>query len=141
MRRSLPCIFCLVIFLCLSACRTAGPPPPLEQLAGTSWRLQEMGDESIPPEVRTTLAFQRDGGITGQAGCNLYYAACRLDGEDLTVSALGSTRKICAPAVMDHESRFLAALKSARRMVISETHLLIFSEGLEIPLGFTPLDD
>jgi heat shock protein HslJ len=139
MRRFWPLILWLILGLCLSACRSTGPQRALDQLIGTSWQLQDAGAPAIPADVRTTLAFQRDGGITGQAGCNLYFATCRLDGEDLTISALGSTRKICPPTVMEHEDRFLSALKSARRMVINDAQLLIFSEGTEVPLRFTPL--
>ncbi|MNO88570.1 META domain protein [compost metagenome] len=67
-----------------------------------------------------TLTLDGKGRAYGNAGCNHWFAGYNLDGENLTFGQAGSTRKMCAPALMEQEQRFLAALGKVQRWDFSE---------------------
>ncbi|MGW0182487.1 META domain-containing protein [Nocardia sp. NPDC003345] len=64
-------------------------------------------------EVRPTLTFAADGGLTGFAGCNRITGRAAVtdtpDGADITATA-ATTRMMCAPEIMEVEQAVLAAL-------------------------------
>jgi heat shock protein HslJ len=55
----------------------------------------------------------------------------------MTFGPLGSTRMACAEAVMNQESRYLAALAGAERYSIDGSVLLVHTKDLPKPLRFT----
>lgn len=57
-----------------------------------------------------TVRFDASGTVSGTAGCNRYTGQYTLDGEELAVSPLASTRMMCAEDVMEQEMAYLAAL-------------------------------
>ena len=66
------------------------------------------------PIAGTTLTatFTPDGQVSGNAGCNTYTGAYTLDGTSLTVGQLATTMMACEQAIMDQETKFLAALQT-----------------------------
>lgn len=58
-----------------------------------------------------TLTFSADGRISGRASCNDYTGSYQQDGQRLIVpDSLAVTRKLCPPALMNQEERFLSTL-------------------------------
>ena len=56
-----------------------------------------------------------DGRASGTGGCNTFSASYRTQSrERIEVTGLGSTRKLCEPAVMDQESRYFSILSSVQ---------------------------
>lgn len=64
-------------------------------------------------EVRPTLTFAEDGGLTGFAGCNRITGRAVVtdtpDGADIAATA-ATTRMMCAPEIMEVERAVLSAL-------------------------------
>jgi heat shock protein HslJ len=57
-----------------------------------------------------TLEFE-DGRVAGNGGCNNFFGTYTVDGNQLTISALGSTMMACLPEeVMQQEAQVLALL-------------------------------
>ena len=52
--------------------------------------------------------------VAGHGGCNSFNGAAVLSAGQLSMGPLASTRKMCPPAVMDQENRFLRALETVR---------------------------
>ena len=78
----------------------------------------------------------------GQGGCNRYFGAATIDGEQMSFAPLGSTRMGCAPALMDQEARFFQALESVERWSLDEHGpLLILSAGAAEPSRFAPFEE
>lgn len=72
---------------------------------------------------RSHLTFQLDTEqqrVHGFAGCNQWFGNYRLDGNQLSISHIASTRKACAPALMEQENRYLQALPKVERWDFSE---------------------
>jgi heat shock protein HslJ len=101
-----------------------------QDLAGTKWQVtaynngrQAVVSVSLGSEI--TAAFDENGQVTGNAGCNDYFAPYQASGGDIGIGPAGATRKSCAsPAgVMEQESAYLAALQSAATYTIEADRL------------------
>ena len=88
----------------------------------------------------------RSGGIwaaatVGRIFCwtgNHWFASYTLEGDKLSFSAPGSTRKMCAPALMEQEARFLASLSTVERWDFSATEQLRLWPAEGKPLRLWP---
>jgi heat shock protein HslJ len=81
---------------------------------------------------RITAKFDLGAGrVSGFAGCNDYFAALAVAGDQIQVSAPGSTRKACnPPAVMDLEQEYLMRIAKASAFAVTPGRLeLSLSDG------------
>jgi heat shock protein HslJ len=71
---------------------------------------------SVVIDTEITAVFGPDGTLTGNAGCNDYFAEYKVDGGQITIGPAGSTKKFCAEpeGIMDQESQYLASLEMAQ---------------------------
>jgi len=90
----------------LLGCATA--PSDLQQ--DRSYVLEWIGERPLLDDSHLSMTLGSDGRAYGNAGCNHWFAAYTLDGGRLSFGSVGSTRKLCAPALMEQEKRFLQAL-------------------------------
>lgn len=95
------------------------------ELAGTEWVLETLAGKPRAADLRSTVAFDTDGRITGDAGCNRYFGSYAVDGDAIAVGHLGATQMACAPEVMAQEDRFLDALGSADHASLREGLLVL----------------
>jgi heat shock protein HslJ len=85
----------------------------------------------------TCFRFLPDGKVAGSGGCNRYNGSATLKGPQITFAPLASTMMACAPALMDQEMRFFAALSKADTVSFDKTGaLLIQVKGEPKPLLF-----
>lgn len=98
---------------------------PLRLLQGVAWIVEDISQAGIVARSHVTVNFASDGLLFGQASCNNYRGAYELSGEGLVLSAVATTRKACAPALMQQEQRVLAALTSLQRFDFTEDGALI----------------
>jgi heat shock protein HslJ len=86
----------------------------LADLEGHEWNLLELRRDQPPPEdVEISLVF-RDDKVSGNSGCNNYFAGVVSPNPgELGFNGMGATRMACPEAVMDVERRYLQALASA----------------------------
>jgi heat shock protein HslJ len=103
-------------------------------LAGTTWRAETIMGRPVIDSSVPTITFEADGRVHGQGGCNRYFGAAMVAGEQVSFGPVGSTRMACAPALMEQEARFFRALKSAERWSLDEHGLLLInSTGADEP--------
>ena len=111
-----------------SGCSTtaAGSRP---ELAGTSWLAEDIAAQGVIDNLQTTLSFESENRVVGNAGCNRYFGSVLIDADKLEFGPLGSTMMACPEAVMNQEQRFLAALESSRGYRLdNQTGLLYFTD-------------
>jgi heat shock protein HslJ len=115
-----------------------GPPgdEPVAALAGTSWRLAEMGGTADFAHLVPTLEFGADGTVSGFAGCNQFHAPVAIRGPDLTLGSLATTKMACARPGSAVESTYLAALLAVKTWRIDESGVLHLDGA--VPLTFAP---
>jgi heat shock protein HslJ len=91
-----------------------------QDLSGTAWDVTgyNNGNQAVTSVLSgsaLTAAFGADGTVAGHSGCNQYSGPYSVNGDQITIGPLASTRKACSdPAgVMEQEAQFLAAMQSA----------------------------
>ena len=106
---------------------------PKVDLVGGAWVAEDIDGRGAVYEGKSTLTFANDRKVSGHGGCNQYGGTVELKGASLIVSQLASTKMACEPALMDQETRFMAALQAARSYKMSGDNKLILSDATGTP--------
>ncbi|MEL6885584.1 MAG: DUF1131 family protein [Pseudomonadota bacterium] len=101
-------------------------------LTGTSWQGRRIAGDTVPRAIDINLAFGTDGRISGTSGCNRFAASVTIDGRNLKIGAIGSTRRLCPEIEMLAERRFLDALERVEGWAIRNGDLVLFGTGAEL---------
>ncbi|NJN88162.1 MAG: META domain-containing protein [Leptolyngbyaceae cyanobacterium SL_7_1] len=126
----------------------SNPTPPevgepmtnlIDQLANTEWLLEDLTGTPTTTDAQTTLRFDGTSGVSGRGGCNRYRAQITSQGDRLSVGPAISTRMMCAPVMMDQETRYFQALQAVQRFSLEGDELLIYGEGEEASMRFSRL--
>ena len=116
--------------LIAAACASSAPQ---NELTGTHWRVATLGGETVG-ERPPTIEFAGDR-IVGTGGCNRYFGAYSLDGQAISVGAVGSTEMACEPPIMQRETSFFGALSASRTYRrLGDTLILTADDGATIVL-------
>lgn len=109
-------------------------------LAGTAWRLEDLGGAGVLERVEATLEFPEEGRIAGNGSCNRFFGTVETKAETISFGPLGSTRMACAEPIGNQEAKYLEALQRAERFTLEGSTLSIYSKGMEKPLRFVRKD-
>jgi len=116
--------------------------PPLP-LSGTRWLLESYslegdGVSSVIAGTTITAEFAPDGKVTGNAGCNRYFASYEVSGDTMTIGPAGSTKMYCSEpeGVMDQEARYLTLLESTAGYRIDGDQLNLLDEDGKTLLSY-----
>ncbi|RDV36572.1 META domain-containing protein [Bradymonadaceae bacterium TMQ3] len=103
-------------------------------LLGPEWVIEDIAGEGIIDSSHATLQFWRDGRFGGSASCNRVMGSYESEGEQLTMSPAGTTRRACVPALENQERKLLKLLSQVESFRIDESGALILmtSEGSTI---------
>lgn len=103
------------------------------------WLLEDLAGGGVMDYLQTKVTLTEDGKIFGNAGCNNYTGTYQINGNNIKISSLASTRKMCTPAVMNQETNFLQVLESINKIDFNEGFLFMDSPIREKTLKFTSL--
>ena len=87
---------------------------------GKTYVVEWIGERPLIDRSHLTVTFDVDGRAYGHAGCNRWFASYEVQGKKISFGHAGSTRMMCAPALMEQETRFLHALDAVERWDIGE---------------------
>ena len=111
---------------------------------GEEWELTGYNNGQggvVSPVAGTTISaiFGEDGQVTGNSGCNNYFASYTVTGTDITIGPAGSTRMSCeTPAgVMEQELQYLALMEDAVSFERAPRTLTMRDAGGSILLTYT----
>lgn len=98
----------------VSGCAALGQFPPSNALIG-EWAVEDVDNAGVTDRANLTVAFDETSRISGSAGCNRYTGAYSYDAGTgaITITPLGVTRMLCAPALMNQERRLITSLQGA----------------------------
>ena len=99
----------------------------VDRLSDQEWVVEDVGGRGLIDSARLTLGFAPDGRLSGLAGCNSFTGSYSVEAQTLTIGQLATTRKLCAPALMDLERSFVGVLSIATSFRIDATGALILS--------------
>lgn len=111
---------------------------PLQLETERTYQVEWIGERPLIDRSHLTITLGEDGRAYGNAGCNHWFASYRLAGETLSFGAAGSTRKLCAPALMEQEARFLDSLGKVQRWDVSPIEQLRLWPAAGKPLRLWP---
>jgi heat shock protein HslJ len=118
------------------------PQAPLE-LEGVTWRLDTYLDSkgnrmSLIPGSEITAEF-KDGQVSGESGCNNFFAAYLVDGDRLGISSISFTEMFCVEpsGIMQQEETYLKALNDAASYLVNDRRLQIIDLDGQTRLIFT----
>jgi len=112
----------------------AAQPLPIKQ--DQSYVLEWIGERPLIDSSHLTMTLGADGRAYGTGGCNHWFASYTLDEKSISFGPVGSTRKLCPPALMEQEQRFLQALDKVQRWDISPIDQLRLWPAEGKPLRF-----
>jgi heat shock protein HslJ len=136
----------------ISACSTGAqsstgstPRAPNQSLqssdvVGSTWNLLYFRKSEPIPGTSFTLQFT-DEGIQGNAGCNHYFGAYQVNGEQISISDMGMTEMACLDpeGLMDQEQYLLSFLSNCVSFKLQEG-LLILARADGETLTFEPME-
>jgi heat shock protein HslJ len=100
-----------LLYVSLLGCASQAPQLQYDQ----SYRVEWIGERPLIDRSYLSINLGADGRAFGNASCNQWFASYSQTAEQLNFSQAGSTRKLCAPALMEQEQRFLEALGQVQR--------------------------
>ncbi|MCU0312726.1 MAG: META domain-containing protein [Solirubrobacteraceae bacterium] len=107
----------------------AAPVPPALPLEETAWLLDaDTLGVSGAGEVVSWIRFGADGEVTGEDGCNRFTGGYEVDGENLRLGALASTRRACAGPADEVARRVTERLEAVRIQTIEDRTLRLRDE-------------
>lgn len=111
----------------------------LHGVTGKTWLAQDIGGRGVIDNVQSKISIANEGEVIGSAGCNTLRGAARIEGRSLAFGMFATTRKMCPPALMDQEARFLRALDRTRGFRMDGPHLTFVDAGGAEVIRFTEL--
>lgn len=93
------------------------------------WRIEQARIEPIYDRQLARLEFGADGRVSGHATCNTFSGPYTLNGVQLRIGALATTRKRCGALQMEQEDRILSALELAATARVRPDGLLELREA------------
>jgi heat shock protein HslJ len=109
-----------------------------------NWTLQSLADNTgilIPANSVTvvTAVFDREGRMSGNAGCNGYSAGYQTRDYNINITGISGTKMFCQdPGVMEQESAFLADLSKVSSFRVSGSSLKFYDGAGKTVLAFVP---
>ncbi len=105
------------------------PEGSSQTLIGGTWLAEDIRGGGVIDNAQSTISFAPEGSATGSGACNRFRGPAKVEGTTVTIGPLAATRMACAPALMDQEQKFLAALEAARSFRLEGTLLKLLDEG------------
>ncbi|MFM9916520.1 MAG: META domain-containing protein [Rhizobacter sp.] len=101
----------------------ASAPPVSTSLLG-AWKIVQARTEPILDQRNARLDLGADGRLSGHTSCNTMSAPYVLEGSQIHIGAIITSRLTCPPLRLEQEDRILTALESAVTAVVRGDGLL-----------------
>jgi heat shock protein HslJ len=111
-------------------------PLPLE---GTAWQLESIatGTDAVSSVVAPgSIIFESDGTVSGQTGCNGFNGGYTLEGNELTIGPLATTKMACPDDIGAQEAAVLAGLEGTATYAIDGQALSLIAADGSFLLGY-----
>ena len=106
-----------------------------QEIADIKWTLNSYGEPDnlnvVIEGSEITATFEKSPRrVRGSAGCNTYFAECRIDDNELNITQIGYTEMACLnPGIMEQEQQYLEILSRAESYQVTDDTLQINCSG------------
>lgn len=111
--------------------------PQVDQLVGTQWQLTGSSVSSVDLAAFDITAEFESGTLSGQAPVNRYTAPYEVDGDEITIGPVASTKMAGEPEAMRAEGAFFALLSTVTGFEQTLEELVLLAEEAPV-LVFAP---
>lgn len=131
----------IILLACAAATLTAcsSQSNPMQLQSSSSYQVEWIAERPLIDRSMLTLSFIDQQRVAGLAGCNNWSAQYQLNGNTFSLEDIVTTRKLCAPALMEQEQRFLAALAKVQRWQFAEHQQLLLWPAQGAPIKLWPI--
>ena len=128
--RMAPAALGMLVAIGACALPPAAPDAPAvpPTLAGTRWMGVTQGG-STDPRTLPRLEFVGGGRLSGFTGCNLLSGGWKMEGAEVVLGPLATTKRLCIGPAGDTEKRFLAAIADGGRGRREDDRLVFTGPG------------
>ncbi len=111
---------------CTKTDRDIAELPTMPWLSSKEWVVEDINKGGVIDNYHATMTF--DGvSVSGSTGCNSFSGRYVIAGSKISFSPLLTTRRGCAPAIMDLEQKFLRALTTGLDVQLKDTGALVLT--------------
>src|SRR5699024_8580310 len=111
-------------------------------LENQTWTLTTMligGDAAVSPNSQAPITMMiQDGRITGDTACNEYFTDYRVDGSQLGLGAVGTTRRACPDELGPQEQQFLELFSRVNGYRLEGTQLTLLAGDMPVLVFAVP---
>lgn len=132
--RGLVCMAAFISAGCSGAAFSAASGPLRGEFA-----VVEVDGAAVDASLSATVAFEDQGAVTGDAGCNRFGGSFKQDGGSISIGPLMSSRRACEPVIMETERKILASLQASRSLAVSEDGVVLLSGDAPHRIRLQPL--
>ena len=129
----------LFIFCAAGALSACSSLPQTELPSSQTFQVEWIGERPLIDRSMLTVTLVDGERAAGLAGCNHWTANYQRAGQQLRFNNIANTRKLCAPALMEQEQRFLAYLARIQHWEFAEHGQLWLSAPDSAPLKLWPI--
>jgi heat shock protein HslJ len=130
-------IFMIALCLCALCAACVAPPSnhnnslqesASSELAGSKWRLLQLGEPAVTPDAEITVTFSADR-LLGHSGCNDYSGSYQLTGDTIRISNTEVTTMACKETLrMTQEALYLEMLTKVNKFKVQSQQLELFDD-------------
>jgi len=120
-------LFLLTVSTTLSACNSSSSLPSPERLPG-SWIISSIQGKPVIADSKAKLVFTEENKLSGSASCNNISTSYSSKNSTLKIAPIATTRKMCAPALMEQEAILLQSLNKVKRFQLNNGELSMFDQ-------------
>ncbi len=88
------------------------------------WLIEDIAGQGVVDNSQSTLEINDDNSISGDTSVNYFFGQAKIDGDQVSFGQMGATRRAGPPALMDQETKYLAALNKVARYEVDDNGLL-----------------
>jgi len=99
-----------------------------------TWLAEDIEGRGVIDNAQSTLSVASGGKVTGNGGCNRFFAQAEVAGDRIKFGKAGATMMACPEALMDQERKFFAVLEKAASFRIDDQGklFLVDANGADI---------
>ncbi|WP_202395845.1 META domain-containing protein [Stappia sediminis] len=112
------------------------------EITSGKWLAEDLKGGGVVDIAQTYFEIGADGRISGSGGCNRMTGQAEIDGDQIKIGPLASTRMACPDALMNQEQTFFQVLEEAVafRIDTDQNKLFLIGAKGEIIARFSLMD-